>query len=349
MAKRKPLTYAKSGVDIDRASRLVERIKKIAKETPRTGVIGDIGGFGGLFSLNATPYERPVLVCSTDGVGTKIKIAVMAGKHDTLGIDLVAMSVNDIAMQGARPLFFLDYLAMGKLDEDVAVSLVSGIGEGCRQANCALIGGETAEMPGMYGKGEYDMAGFAVGIVENTEIIDGSVVGVGNQIIGIGSSGLHSNGYTLVREICYKRRKLSLDSYVEDLGQTLGECLLEPTRIYSETIRALIKRVPVHGMANITGGGILENIPRAMPQSCKAVIQKESWDRPPIFPFLQEAGNVEELEMMRTFNNGLGMVVIVPDSAVEDAMEMLSGMGETPFLVGEIMERKNEEPQIEWA
>ncbi len=344
-----PLSYAKAGVDIDKASRFVDSIKRIAKNTPRTGVLGDIGGFGGLLSLNVSQYERPVLVCSTDGVGTKVKIAVMAGKHDTLGIDLVAMSVNDIAVQGAKPLLFLDYMAMGKLDVAVAESLVEGIAEGCRQAGCPLIGGETAEMPGVYQDNEYDLAGFAVGIVENSQIIDGSVVGVGNRLVGIASTGLHANGYSLVREICFNRLGLKIDQYIEALGQILGECLLTPTRIYSETVRNLVRRVPVHGLAHITGGGILDNLPRTMPQSCKALVQKDSWDRPPIFPFLQDAGQISDREMMRTFNNGLGMIAVVPESAVEDAMELLTAMGETPYLVGEIVERKEGEPQVEWA
>ena len=341
-------TYADAGVDIDKANVLVRSIKSIAGHTPRSGVMGEIGGFGGLFSLNLSNLERPVLVSSTDGVGTKLKIAFMMNKHDTIGIDLVAMSVNDVVVQGAKPLFFLDYLAMGHLRNDVATDIISGVGEGCRQANCALIGGETAEMPGIYHDDEYDLAGFAVGIVDNTRIIDGSEIHVGHKLIGIASSGLHSNGYSLVRKICFDVLKLSVDSHIPELGKTLGEELLTPTRIYSESILKLIRDIPIHGLAHITGGGISENIIRVIPKACKVIIHLGSWNIPPIFKLLQEGGNISDTEMMRTFNNGVGMIAVVPESAVQDVLERLNGAGEQAYLIGEVAERKNSDEQIAW-
>ncbi len=344
-----PLTYADSGVDIDKANALVERIKKIAKSTPRSGVMGDIGGFGGLYSLNIANMDRPVLVSSTDGVGTKLKIAFAADKHDTVGIDLVAMCVNDIAVQGAKPLFFLDYLAMGQLDNKVATAVIKGIGDGCKQARCALIGGETAELPGFYQAGEYDLAGFSVGIVDNSKIVDGSEIHVGNKVIGIASNGLHSNGYSLVRKICFDLLKLDIDSYVEELGGPLGEELLRPTRIYSETIQRLIKHLPILGMAHITGGGIAENIVRIIPKACQVVLEKKSWEPPPIFSFLQAAGKVTQKEMMRTFNNGVGLIAVVPDAAVNDVLERLAGLKEKAFVIGKIVEKKKSKYQIRWV
>lgn len=344
----KSLTYADAGVDIDRANDFVRTIKSIAGHTPRTGVMGEIGGFGGLFSLNLSNIEKPVLVSSTDGVGTKLKIAFMMDKHDTIGIDLVAMSVNDVVVQGAKPLFFLDYLAVGRLRTDVAADIIKGIGEGCRQANCALIGGETAEMPGIYQDNEYDLAGFAVGLVDNSKIIDGSEIRVGHKLIGISSSGLHSNGYSLVRKICFDVLNLSIDAYVPELGKTLGEELLAPTRIYSETVLMLIRDLPIHGLAHITGGGISENVVRILPRSCKVLIRKGSWAIPPVFEFLQDAGNVSDVEMMRTFNNGIGMIAVVPELAAQDVLERLNGADEQAFLVGEVVERKDTEERIAW-
>ena len=344
----KSLTYADAGVDIDRSNDLIRTIKSIASHTPRTGVMGEIGGFGGLFSLNLTNIERPVLVSSTDGVGTKLKIAFMMDKHDTIGIDLVAMSVNDVVVQGAKPLFFLDYLAMGCLRTEVAADIIKGIGEGCRQANCALIGGETAEMPGIYQDNEYDLAGFAVGLVDNSRIIDGSEIRVGHKLIGISSSGLHSNGYSLARKICFGVLKLSIDAYVPDLGKTLGEELLTPTRIYSEIILMLIRDLPIHGLAHITGGGISENVVRILPRSCKVLIRKGSWSIPPVFEFLQDAGNVSDVEMMRTFNNGIGMIAVVPEQAAQDVIERLNGAEAQAFLMGEVVERKDSEERIAW-
>ena len=344
----KSLTYSDAGVDIDKANDLISTIKSIASHTPRTGVMGEIGGFGGLFSLNLTNIERPVLVSSTDGVGTKLKIAFMMDKHDTIGIDLVAMSVNDVVVQGAKPLFFLDYLAVGFLRTEVAADIIKGIGEGCRQANCALIGGETAEMPGIYQDNEYDLAGFAVGLVDNSRIIDGSEIRVGHKLIGISSSGLHSNGYSLVRKICFDVLKLSVEAYVPALGKTLGEELLTPTRIYSEIILMLIRYLPIHGLAHITGGGISENVVRILPRSCRALIRKGSWSIPPIFKFLQGAGNVTDEAMMRTFNNGIGMIAVVPELAVQDVLERLNGAEIQAFLMGEVVERKDTEERIAW-
>jgi phosphoribosylformylglycinamidine cyclo-ligase len=345
----KAMTYADAGVDIDKADQLVGVIKKIAKNTRQSGVIGEIGGFGGLFSLNTDDFERPVLVSSTDGVGTKIKVAFMMNRHDTIGIDLVAMCINDILVQGAKPLFFLDYLAVDKLDAGVATAIIQGVGEGCRQAECALIGGETAEMPGVYNEGEYDLAGFGVGIVDNDRIVDGSEIRVGHKVIGIASSGLHSNGFSLVRKICFDHLKLDIDSHVAELGKTIGEELLTPTRIYTCVIRSLLKDLPIHGLAHITGGGIVDNIVRIIPNATSLVIRKKSWEVPPIFPFLQKAGNIPEKEMMRTFNNGIGMVAIVPERSAQDVLERLAGMKENAWLIGEIAERKKSAPRIKWV
>ena len=345
----KTLTYADAGVDIDKADNLVKTIKKIAKQTPRTGVIGDIGGFGGLYLLNLANVDSPVLVSSTDGVGTKLKIAFMTGKHNTVGIDLVAMCVNDIVVQGAKPLFFLDYLSVGKLNTKIAAEIIEGIAEGCRQAGCALIGGETAEMPGFYKKNEYDLAGFSVGIVDNSKIIDGSEIHVGNKVIGIASSGLHSNGYSLARKICFDVLKLKIDDYVPELGQTVGEELLTPTKIYSAAIYRINKWLPIRGLAHITGGGLEDNILRIIPEGCNLVMRKESWDVPPVFPFLKKAGNISDKEMMRTFNNGIGMIAIVPEGSAQEMLDMLSAMKEKGFIIGEIVERKEAAQRIEWV
>jgi len=344
----KSLTYADAGVDIDKASGLIDRIKKIAQQTPRSGVIGEIGGFGGLFSLNLSNLNSPVLVSSTDGVGTKLNIAFMTGKHDTVGIDLVAMCVNDIIVEGAKPLFFLDYLSMGKLDTDIAAAVVSGVGEGCRQAGCALLGGETAEMPGFYEDNEYDLVGFVVGIVENSKIIDGTGIRVGNQIIGIASSGLHSNGYSLARKICFDILKLDVDTYIPELGQTIGEELLTPTKIYSHNIHPIIRDLPVYGLAHITGGGITDNILRAIPEGCGILLRKNSWEIPPIFTFLQSAGNITESEMMRTFNNGIGFVAIVPEDSTQEMIEWLAAVDEKAFVIGQVIELEDKKERIKW-
>jgi len=342
------LTYADAGVDIDKADRLVDTIGAIAKRTPRKGVIGEIGGFGGLFSPNLANLDRPVLVSSTDGVGTKLKIAFMLNKHDTVGIDLVAMSVNDIIVQGAKPLFFLDYLSTGKLDSQQAMNIISGIGEGCRQAKCSLLGGETAEMPGFYRDSEYDLAGFAVGIVDNSKIIDGTDIRVGHRLIGIASSGLHSNGFSLVRKICFEKLKLSVDDYVPELGKTLGEELLTPTRIYVEPIMSLLKDLPIHGLAHITGGGISNNILRIVPKACNILIQQEIWDVPSIFSFLQQAGNISKEEMRVIFNNGIGMIAIVPADAAPDVLQRLEAMNEKAYIIGEILACRDSDNRILW-
>ena len=344
----KSLTYADAGVDIDKANRLVDKIKDIARRTPRQGVMGEIGGFGGLFSLNVDGYEKPVLVSSTDGVGTKLKIAFMTNTHDTIGIDLVAMCVNDIAVQGAKPLFFLDYVSMGTLDENVVPEIIKGIGEGCKIANCALIGGETAEMPGLYNPGEYDLAGFSVGLVDNSKIIDGAEIRMGDVLIGIASSGLHSNGFSLVRKICFDVLKLAVDTHVPELGRTIGEALLTPTRIYSETVQMLMRDLPIRGLAHITGGGITENIVRIIPSACDVSIRRDSWERPAIFHFLQSGGKVTEAEMLRTFNNGIGLIAVVPEERAGDVLDRLHGMGESAWPIGEITSRKGAGPRVKW-
>ena len=344
-----PTTYADSGVDIEKANRLVDRIKDIAKSTPRTGVMGEIGGFGGLYSLNLSNVSNPVLVSSTDGVGTKLKIAFMMDKHDTIGIDLVAMCVNDIIVQGAKPIFFLDYLAMAELNNDVAEKIIKGIAEGCTQSGCALIGGETAEMPGMYHEGEYDLSGFSVGIVDNDKIIDGSYIKNGHKLIGLASSGIHSNGFSLVRKVFFDKCKYDATTKLEDLGTTLGEELLKPTTIYVPTILSLLRDLPIHGLVHITGGGIDENIIRVIPKACKAVVHRNSWEIPPIFNILQKEGEVPDSEMHRTFNNGIGMVIIVPDNAAQDVMDRLAAMNEKAYLIGEVEAREKDEEQTQWV
>jgi phosphoribosylformylglycinamidine cyclo-ligase len=346
---KKSLTYADAGVDIDKANVFVDAIKKIASQTPRSGVMGEIGGFGGLFSLNTADYERPVLVSSTDGVGTKLKIAFMMDKHDTIGIDLVAMCVNDVVVQGAKPLFFLDYLSMGTLNTGVAEQIVKGVAEGCSQSQCALIGGETAEMPGLYNDSEYDLAGFSVGIVDNDKIVDSSEIRVGHKLIGIASSGLHSNGYSLVRKICFDVLKLDVDSHIPEFEKTLGEELLTPTKIYTELILRLIKDFPIHGLAHITGGGIDDNIIRILPASGNVVIQNGSWDIPPVFKFLQDAGNVKDAEMRRTFNNGIGLVAVVPEEVAQDVVARVSGMNEKAYVIGEVVQqKKSSKRRVKW-
>ena len=330
------MTYKDSGVDIDAGNTFVKMIKPLVKATTRPEVMADIGGFGGLFSLNASKYKNPVLVSGTDGVGTKLKIAFMADRHDTVGIDLVAMCVNDIVVQGAEPLFFLDYLATGRLDPAKAADIVKGISAGCVQAGCALIGGETAEMPGFYADGEYDIAGFTVGVVDRENLIDGSSITVGDKLIGLASSGLHSNGYSLARKVIFERMGLSIDSIIPETGNVVADELLTPTRIYVKSILNLLRDFPINGIAHITGGGLLENIPRVLPHGCKAVIQKGSWQIPDIFNILKQAGNIEESEMFRTLNCGIGMVLVVPEAQTEDIMIRLSGLHETAFIIGEI-------------
>ena len=341
---KKPITYKDAGVDIEAGNQFVNMIKPLVKATSRPEVLTDIGGFGGLFSLNSSKYKRPTLVAATDGVGTKLKLSFMMGKHDTIGIDLVAMCVNDVIVQGAEPLFFLDYLATGKLEPTVAVEVVKGIAEGCKQAGCALLGGETAEMPGMYTGGEYDLAGFSVGVVDNDNIIDGSSITKGDQVIGIASSGLHSNGYSLARKIFFEEMQLNPHDTPAELEQSLGEELLTPTRIYVKSILNLIKDFTINGIAHITGGGLLENLPRILPQHCKAVIDRGSWEKPVIFEMLRNGGNIPQEEMFRTFNYGIGMTIIVPPNEVEDILGRLAGLDERAYLIGEIIE--SEEPMV---
>lgn len=330
------ITYKDAGVDIEAGNSFVNMIKPLVKSTFRPEVMAEIGGFGGLFSLNASKYKNPVLVSGTDGVGTKLKIAFMADRHDTVGIDLVAMCVNDIVVQGAEPLFFLDYLATGMLLPEKAAQIVKGIAEGCRQAGCALIGGETAEMPGFYADGEYDMAGFTVGVVDRENIIDGSNIAVGNRLIGIASSGLHSNGYSLVRKLVFERLGLSVDSLFPGTGNTVADELLTPTRIYVRSVMNLLRDFRINGIAHITGGGLLENVPRILPRGCQAVIQLDTWQRPPLFDVLQEAGNVERDEMYRAFNMGIGMVLAVAENDAEDIIDRLNGLGDQAWTIGEI-------------
>lgn len=330
------VTYKDAGVDIAAGNSFVNMIKPLVKSTFRPEVMAEIGGFGGLFSLNTAKYKNPVLVSGTDGVGTKLKIAFMADRHETVGIDLVAMCVNDIVVQGAEPLFFLDYLATGRLLPEKAAAIVKGIAEGCRQAGCALIGGETAEMPGFYADGEYDIAGFSVGVVDREHIIDGSGIAVGNRLIGIASSGLHSNGYSLARKLVFDRMGLSIDSELPGTGRSVADELLTPTRIYIRSVLNLLKDFTINGIAHITGGGLLENIPRVLPRSCRATLNLSSWERPVLFDLLRDAGNVERDEMYRTFNMGIGMVLVVAEKDAEDMLYRLNGLGERAWIIGEI-------------
>ena len=338
-----PLSYRDAGVDIDAGAELVERIKPIARRTVRPGVLAGLGGFGALFELPVGRYREPVLVSGTDGVGTKLKLAIQLGRHDTVGIDLVAMCANDLVVQGAEPLFFLDYYATGKLDVAVAAEVIKGIGAGCELAGAALVGGETAEMPGMYAEGDYDLAGFCVGVVEKSEIIDGSRARAGDALIGIASSGPHSNGYSLIRKIV-ERSGADLSSRF-DAG-TLGEALLAPTRIYVKNILALMRDIEVRSIAHITGGGLIENIPRVIPDDTQAVLESGSWKQPPIFDWLQRHGNIDPHEMSRTFNCGLGMVIAVAESEAATALERLNRLGETAWRVGSLRPRRPDDPHV---
>ncbi|MEK6662666.1 MAG: phosphoribosylformylglycinamidine cyclo-ligase [Pseudomonadota bacterium] len=329
------LSYRDAGVDIDAGDALVENIKPLARRTMRPEVMGGIGGFGALFEISKK-FREPVLVSGTDGVGTKLKLAFEMNKHDTVGIDLVAMSVNDILVQGAEPLFFLDYFACGKLDVATATDVVKGIAQGCEYAGCALIGGETAEMPGMYPAGEYDLAGFAVGAVEKSQIINGKTIQPGDTVLGLASSGAHSNGYSLIRKVL---QVTGADLNADFHGRTLGETIIEPTRIYVKPLLALMQTLPVKGMAHITGGGLLENIPRILQPELTAKLDVSSWPLPPLFQWLQEMGNIETHEMHRTFNCGIGMVVVVAANDAERAMQSLSAAGETVYRIGSIEQR----------
>ena len=333
MAQNTPTTYRDAGVDIDAGDELVERIKPAVKRSMRREVLGGLGGFGALVEVPLDRYRRPVMVSGTDGVGTKLRLAIETGRHDTIGIDLVAMCANDVVVQGAEPIFFLDYYATGKLQVEVAERVIKGIVEGCLQAGCALVGGETAEMPGMYEGDDYDLAGFCVGLVEKDAIIDGSRTAAGDAIIGLASSGPHSNGYSLIR------RLLAIAGAGPDTmldGTPLYDRLLAPTRIYVKSVLALMAEVPVHSVAHITGGGPTGNIPRVLPDGLEAVIDERRWHRPAVFDWLQRAGSVERDEMHRTFNCGLGMTICVPGSDVDRAIELLRARGEDATLIGEV-------------
>ncbi|MDX1504192.1 MAG: phosphoribosylformylglycinamidine cyclo-ligase [Spongiibacter sp.] len=342
-SKKTSLSYKDAGVDIDAGDALVDRIKDVAKRTRRPEVMSGLGGFGALCQL-PSGYNEPVLVSGTDGVGTKLRLAMDLGIHDSIGIDLVAMCVNDLLVTGAEPLFFLDYYATGKLNVDIAASVVTGIGAGCEMAGCALVGGETAEMPGMYEGEDYDLAGFCVGVVEKSKIIDGSSVRIGDVLIGVGSSGPHSNGYSLVRKIV-ERSEVPLDSAFGD--STLGKTLLAPTRIYIKPILNIIKQFQVNALAHITGGGLLENIPRVLPPNTKAVIDTRSWQQPAIFDWLQVEGNVEDREMYRTFNCGIGMVMAVPQGDAEGIIDMLKQHNETATVIGQIEMAEDGDERVE--
>lgn len=335
------LSYRDAGVDIDAGDALVEAIKPFAKRTMREGVLGGIGGFGGLFEISKK-YKEPVLVSGTDGVGTKLRLAFELNRHDTVGIDLVAMSVNDILVQGAEPLFFLDYFACGKLDVATATAVVKGIALGCEQSGCALLGGETAEMPGMYPDGEYDLAGFAVGAVEKSQIIDGSKIAAGDVVLGLASSGIHSNGYSLVRKIIEVAKP---DLEADFHGRKLADVLMAPTRLYVKPLLALMQTMEVKGLVHITGGGLVENIPRVLQDGLTAVLDSKSWTLPPLFQWLQQHGGVADAEMHRVFNCGIGMTVIVSKENADAAMARLAADGETVYRIGEIRARNEGEAQ----
>lgn len=330
------VTYKGAGVDVEAGYEAVRLMKEHTKRTAIPGVLGGIGSFGGFFELDLSKYKNPILVSGTDGVGTKLQIAFMMDKHDTIGIDCVAMCVNDVACHGAQPLYFLDYIGTGRLEPGVAADIVKGVCDGCIEAGCALIGGETAEMPGFYKAKEYDLAGFAVGAVDKSKIINGSDVKAGDAIIGIASSGIHSNGYSLVRKLFFELNDYSVNTYVEDLGCTLGEELLKPTRIYVKTVQSLIEKFAIKGIAHITGGGFIENIPRTIPEGLKAVIDLNSYEVPQIFKLMQRLGNIEEREMYNTYNMGIGMVFVVDSGIADDVLKELKTLGETAYLLGTV-------------
>jgi len=338
------LSYKDAGVDIEAGNALVSRIKQVAKATRRPEVMAGLGGFGALFNL-PSGYEDPVLVSGTDGVGTKLKLAMALGRHDTIGIDLVAMCVNDLVVCGAEPLFFLDYYATSKLNVDMATSVISGIGTGCKLAGCALVGGETAEMPGMYQGEDYDLAGFCVGIVEKSAIVDGREVKVGDKLVGLKSSGPHSNGYSLIRKILEVTKTDLLNEKVD--GQRLCDALLAPTRIYVKPVLQLIHHCRIHAIAHITGGGLLENIPRVLPSHTKAVLDSKTWKMQDVFKWLQQQGNISDTEMYRTFNCGIGMVICVPKELADETLATLTASGEKALVIGEIAKAKAGEKQVE--
>lgn len=337
MPKEEGLTYAAAGVNIDQGNKAVEMLKPLVARTKRPEVLGGLGGFGGLFALDLKKYQEPILVSGTDGVGTKLAVAHQMGKHDTIGIDCVAMCVNDILVVGAEPLFFLDYLAVGRLEPEQIRDIVAGIAEGCVQAGCALIGGETAEMPGFYQPGEYDVAGFAVGIAERSKMIDGSTIAPGDVVLGLKSSGLHSNGYSLARKVFMERLGWEAERQVAELGCTLGEELLKPTRIYVKLIQELLQEFTIKGMAHITGGGLIENPPRVLPPDTHIEINYGSWAIPPVFTLLAQGGQIEPLEMLRTFNMGIGLILIVAADKAQEALEWFEQKGEEAYLIGQVV------------
>ncbi len=337
------LTYQDAGVDIDKADALVDDIKQIAKRTSRKEILTGIGGFGALFEVPLDRYKQPVLVSGTDGVGTKLKLAIELNKHDTIGIDLVAMCVNDIITCGAEPLYFLDYYATAKLDIDQAKAIIAGIGKGCELSGCALTGGETAEMPGMYSEGDYDLAGFCVGIVEKTKIIDGSAVQAGDTLIALGSSGAHSNGYSLIRKVI---ETSNADLEADVGGQTLADLVMQPTRIYAKTIQALLDQTDIKAMAHITGGGIPGNLPRVLPNNTCAMINESSWQWSPLFQWLAEQGHIDRDEMYRTFNCGIGMVLVVPTDQVDTTIQLCKKYGENAWALGSIIEHDGKQPAV---
>lgn len=332
------ITYKAAGVDVDEGQKAVGLMKQYVRDTFTAGVLEDIGGFGGLFALDLKGLEEPVLVAGTDGVGTKLKLAFMMDKHDTIGQDCVAMCVNDILCQGARPLFFLDYIATGKLQAEKVAEIVKGVAAGCRLAGCALIGGETAEMPGFYSEEEYDLAGFAVGMVDKSKVITGKNIRPGDIVIGVASSGLHSNGYSLARKLFLDMKKLSLEDYVEELGESLGASLLRPTRIYVRPVLEVLKMVEVKGIAHITGGGFYENIPRILPEDTAVEIKLSSWESPPIFKYIQQLGCVDTNEMFKTFNMGIGLMLVVAEDDAETVLDVLRQQGENAYKIGRIVE-----------
>lgn len=330
------LTYREAGVDIDAGNKAVDLMKKHVRATYRPEVLGDIGGFGGLFALNTGKYREPILVSGTDGVGTKLCVAFMADKHDTIGQDAVAMCVNDILVQGAEPLFFLDYLAVGKLEPEKVATVVSGIAKACLESGCSLIGGETAEMASFYKNGEYDIGGFAVGVAERSKLITGQTIKPGDVLLGLPSSGLHSNGYSLVRKICFDLKGFTIDQYIPELGKNLGEELLIPTNLYPKACLPLIEKFEIRGMVHVTGGGFYENIPRVLPEGCGVEVDITAWPVPKIFSLLQQWGNVAWPEMYRTFNMGIGMILVVPQAEVAGIQQDLTSRGETSYVIGHV-------------
>lgn len=338
LSNKKGLTYADAGVDIDAGNKAVELMKDSVKATYRPEVLGDLGGFGGLFSLMNSNIKKPILVSGTDGVGTKLRLAIMMNKHDTVGQDCVAMSINDVLVQGAEPLFFLDYIAVGKLDPVQVATIVKGVAHACEESGCALLGGETAEMAGFYAKDDYDLAGFGVGIVDRDKVITGETIGAGDVLIGLPSTGVHSNGFSLVRKIVFERQNMQLDQYVDELGMSIGECLLTPTRLYPRPCLPLIHNFDIKGMVHITGGGFYENIPRVLPKGIGVEIDVTTWPQLPIFGLLQKWGDVAKEEMYRTFNMGIGMILIVKADDVDAIMANLSERGEKAYIIGKTVQ-----------